>query len=83
MTLEEQLSHFDRYSDKAYTRCLKDFKVRRDQIIAAARERIIAGYEEYGAAGYSWGYHPLHSAELEEAADMVNYRLMKMYQGWP
>jgi hypothetical protein len=82
LTLKEQLAHFDRHADKAYTRCLRDFKARREGIIQEARARIIAGYDLYGAEGYRWDYARLHAAELEEVADMVNYRLMKMYQGW-
>lgn len=82
MTLEEQLAHFDRHSAKAYTRCLKDFKVRREAIVAEARQRIIDGFDIYGAQGFSWSFDRLHEAELEEFADAVNYRLMKMYQSW-
>jgi hypothetical protein len=82
LTLEEQLAHFDRYAERAYTRTLRDYKLRKQEILTEARNRIIAGYDLYGAQGYSWPYDRLHAAELEEGADMVNYRLMKMKQGW-
>jgi hypothetical protein len=82
LSLDAQLEHFDRYADRAYARCLRDFKARKEDIIQEARARIIAGYDIYGAEGYHWSYPRLHAAELEEVADMVNYRLMKMYQGW-
>ena len=82
MTLEDQLAHFDRYADQAYARCLKDFKARKADILAEARRRLAEGYDLYGEAGYHWTYADLHAAELEEYADGLAYRLMKMYQSW-
>ena len=83
MTLDEQLAYFDRKAEQAFTRCLKDFRARRESIIVEARERIIAGFDMYGAEGFRWDYHRLRQAELEEYADGINYRLMRIYQGWP
>jgi hypothetical protein len=82
VTLEEQLAHFDRYADKAYARCLREFKDRKQSIITEARARIVAGYDLYGAEGYSWEYGRLRAARLEEYADAINYQLMNMYRGW-
>ena len=82
MTLEEQLAHFDRNFDKAYARCLRDFKQRKEEIKAKSRERLIDGHPIYGDEGFHWSYARLHDAELEEFADAPNYRLMKMTRGW-
>jgi len=82
VTLDEQLLHFDRNFDKAYARCLKDFKARKDAIRSEARQRMIEGFPVYGAEGFGWDYARLHAAELQEFADAPNYRLMKMWQGW-
>lgn len=82
MTLDEQLAHFDRYAEKAYARCLKEFKDRKPDIIAAARQRLIDGYDVYKAEGYGWEYERLRAARLEEYSDGINYRLMSMFQSW-
>lgn len=83
MTLEEQLEYFDRKAERAYAQCLRAFKGRKEEVIAEARRRLIAGYDAYGDEGWHWSHEKLHQAELEEVGDMVNYRLMKMRQGWP
>jgi hypothetical protein len=82
LTLDEQLLHFDRNFDKAYARCLKDFKVRKEAIRSEARQRMIEGFPVYGAEGFGWDYARLRAARLEEYADGVNYQLMSQYQGW-
>jgi hypothetical protein len=83
LTLEDQLDLFDREADRMYARCLRSFKDRKGEILAASRQRLIEGYEQYGAGGFSWPHDRLHQAELEEYADAINYRLMKAHQGWP
>ncbi len=81
--LDVQLEYFDRHAEKAYARCLRAFKERKPEIIAEARRRLEAGFPVYGDEGWHWSHERLHQAELEEVGDMVNYRLMKMRQGWP
>lgn len=83
MTLDEQLDFFDRKAERAYAECLRDVRARKAEVIAEARQRLIDGHALYGAQGFAWPHERLHAAELEEVADMVNYRLMKMHQGWP
>lgn len=82
MTLDDQLQFFDRKCDNAYARCLRDFKARKPAIIAEARRRLIEGYDLYGDQMFHRSYMDLREAELQEAADMLNYRLGTMRQGW-
>ena len=83
LTLEQQLEHFDRKAEQAYARCLRSFKDRKPEIIQRARQRLVEGQGIYGDDGFHWTHARLHEAELEEMADLVNYRLMKIHQGWP
>ena len=83
LTLEQQLEHFDRKAEKAYARCLRTFKDRREQILVEARERLVGSFATYGDESFGKTHEALHQDELEEMADLINYRLMKMWQGWP
>ena len=83
MTLDEQLAVFDRKSEQAYRRCLRAFKDRREEILAEARRRMVESHPQYGDKSWRKGFCELHQDELEEMADLVNYRVMKISRGWP
>ena len=83
MTLDEQLAVFDRKSEQAYRRCLRSFKDRHEEILSEARKRMVASYPDYGDRSWRKGFHELRQDELEEMADCINYRVMRIAQGWP
>jgi hypothetical protein len=82
LTLEEQLAYFDRKAEQAYARTLRAYKDRREAILCEARRRMVDSHPLYGDRSWGKSYEALHQDELEEMADSVNYRLMKMHQGW-
>lgn len=83
LTLEQQLEHFDRKAEQAYARCIRAFKDRRSEVLAEARRRLVDSHAEHGDRSFHKTFQELHQDELEEMADLVNYRLMKIHQGWP
>ena len=83
LSLEDQLQHFDRKAEQAYVKCLRSFKERKEDILAEARSRLINGFTTFGDTGWHRTYQELRREELEEAADMINYRLMRLRNGWP
>ena len=81
--LDEQLQHFDRHCQQAYVQTLKAFKVRKPEILAEARKRMQEGYAAYGDTSFHKTYDQLRREELEEMADAIVYRLMRIRNGWP
>ena len=81
--LDEQLLFFDRHAEKAYVQCLRAFKERREPILCEARRRMAEGYSSYGDTSFHKTHKELRQEELEEMADAVVYRLMRIRNGWP
>jgi hypothetical protein len=79
--LEYQLAYFDANAELAYERALQAFADDRPAVIAAARERLIAGYPVYGTTGWEWPAEKLRDNRREECADAINYTLMEMGGG--
>ncbi len=85
MTLDEQLALFDRKAEQVYQRRLRVMKSpdHRALVLAEARRRLIEGFGLYGDSMFGRSFDDLCQAELEEDADAINYRLGRVYQGWP
>ena len=76
---ETRLAYFNRQAEKAYARCLHDFKARKPEILSEARRRLLVNPED---ELWTAPYVDLHQAELDADADKVLHRVMKMRNGW-
>lgn len=83
MTLEEQLAYFDKHKSQALARSCRDYKNLKELVLAEARSRLVEGFATYGDASWSKTYTELRQDELEELADAVVYRVIRMSRGWP
>jgi hypothetical protein len=71
--LAEQLRRFDACADEAFEEVMGHMRVRKDHIIAMARERLIDGFREFGDEMWHWlESDSVHEGE-QEGADHVNY----------
>ena len=86
MTLEEQLTWFDRKAEQLYVCSFRRLKNQeyRELVLERARQRLIEGEAMYGDLMFHWPYARLRDEELQEHADgMINYPLARFVQGWP
>jgi hypothetical protein len=85
VTISRQLAHFDRHCGAAYAAHLRNLKRAsyRERVLAEARSRLLAGWGVYGDSMFTRAHDDLVDAECEEDADAINYRLGRLYQGWP
>ena len=80
VSLDEQLAVWDRFADRAYEMALDSMAQNYARIMELARARLIDGYAEYGDAMFTASVEDLHEDALEEAADMTNYWVARMWQ---
>lgn len=80
MTLDEQLDAFDELAGRAFEMVVDDLTNNYTRIRDMARQRIIAGFDEYGDTMWKWRPETLFQEGLEELADAVNYKVPLMHQ---
>ena len=78
LTLDEQLAYFDAHAEEALEGCRDALALLRPTILSLARKRMIEGFPAYRDKGWRKDEQALRQEELEEYADAVNYRLMRM-----
>jgi len=71
--LEEQLELFDERRDDAWFELVDMVGWDWKEIVALARERLIAGYHTYGDQMFRWGAAERRRNVLEELADALVY----------
>ena len=77
--LEKQLEYFDS-SAHIYIRSLQMSLAMpsfRDEVLKAARERLVSGFEIYGDEMFTWDDKTARENIIEELADAVNYMLSR------
>jgi hypothetical protein len=81
MDLAEQLAYHSFKAEQAYERALQFMVENRPEIVALSRRRLRAGYPLFRDDGWKKPEGVLAEDMLEEAADMLNYELMRMRGG--
>jgi hypothetical protein len=71
--LDEQLRIFEERERDAYYAILYIMYTEWPRVVALARERLIAGYCEFGDQMFRWDSETRHRNVLEELADALNY----------
>lgn len=85
MTLEEQVEYHRRNFDKAWARRMRllrdpDYK---EKCRTGSLQRLIANHPQFGDSMFSKPYDELLYEEWCEDCDAPNWRMGRMYQGWP
>lgn len=80
LTLEEQLTWFDANVGKAVSNVHVFMDTWHDEIVSAARERLIQGHEVFGSKMFNDPNATLWRDTVEEVADAIDYRLARMYK---
>jgi hypothetical protein len=78
LSLAEQLDYSDTNAEEALRRCEFAMAAHRESILVLARRRLVDGFPEYRDHSWRKDDDALLVEELEEYADAVNYRLMRM-----
>ena len=78
INLNEQMLAFEANCDEAFDNLIEWMCEKKDDIIEAARERMVEGFDLYGDEMWTWTPEQRDSAKVEELADAVNYSIPDM-----